>query len=344
MTGIHPGIPDRVPGRQAAERVASLVSGKPPAEPVVFPMVVADHASRIAGYPIVESVTQADTLARVLYTAWREYSYDMVMVFTDTVLEAEAMGAQVVISEDESPFLLEPPRVEKLEPADPDKDGRMPVILAATRQLKKLLGKEVPVITSIKGPFSVAAFLCGIERFLESTLERPEEAQEYLRVATDNQIRYAEAVFGAGGIPFIGDPVASGSLVGPTLFRKLALPALAELVSSIHGLGTWTGVHVCGNTAGMVADICASGADVVSIEIDMAVARREAGPDKVLMGSIPTSLVLEGPADKVAEAARENLEAGGPNTILSTGCDVPRDAPAENVKAIVDAGRRWTWQ
>ncbi len=344
MTEIHSGISDRVPSRPAAERVASLVSGEPPTEPVVFPMVVADHASRIAGYSIVESVTQADTLARVLYTAWREYRYDMVMAFTDTVLEAEAMGAQVVISEDENPFLLEPPRVEKLEPANPDKDGRMPVVLEATRQLNKLLGEDVPVVTSIKGPFSVAAFLCGIERFLESTLERPEEAQEYLRVATDNQIRYAEAVFRAGGIPFVGDPVASGSLIGPTLFRKFALPALAELVDRIHGLRTWTGVHVCGNTAGMVADICASGADVVSIEIDMSVARSEAGPDKVLMGSIPTSLVLEGPADKVAAVARENLEAGGPNTILSTGCDVPRDAPPENVKAIVESARRWTWQ
>jgi len=341
MTEIQTGISGRVPSPTAAERVASLVGGTPPASPVVFPMVVADHASRIARYSIAESVTQADTLARVLYTAWHQYRYDMVMVFTDTVIEAEAMGAQVVISEDENPFLLQPPRVEKLEPADPGKDGRMPVILEATRQLKKLLGEDVPVITSIKGPFSVAAFLCGIERFLENTLERPEEAQDYLRVAIDNQIRYAEAVFHAGGIPFVGDPVASGSLIGPTLFRKFALPALAELVDHIHGLGTWTSVHVCGNTTGMVADICASGAEVVSIEIDMAVARSEAGPDKVLMGSIPTTLVLEGPGDKVAAAARENLEAGGPNIILSTGCDVPRDAPPENVQAIVEAARGW---
>jgi uroporphyrinogen decarboxylase len=307
-------------------------------------MVVADHAARVARYSIAEAVTQPDTLARVLYTAWHDYGYDMVMVFTDTVLEAEAMGAQIVISEDENPFLLEPPRVEKLEPADPDKDGRMPVILEATRQLRKLLGEDVPVITSIKGPFSVAAFLCGIERFLENTLERPEEANEFLRVAIDNQVRYAEAVFRAGGIPFIGDPVASGSLIGPTLFRKFALPALVELVDRIHGLGTWTGVHVCGNTTGMVADICSSGAEVVSIEIGMAAARSEAGADKVLMGSIPTTLVLEGPADKVAAAARENLEAGGPNIILSTGCDVPRDAPPENVRAIVEVAREWKWQ
>jgi uroporphyrinogen-III decarboxylase len=53
--------------------------------------------------------------------------------------------------------------------------------------------------------------------------------------------------------------------------------------------------------------------------------------------------VLEGPADRVAAAARENLEAGGPNTILSTGCDVPRDAPADNVKAIVESARGWIW-
>ncbi len=341
MTGIQSGISGRVPA--PAERVASLVGGTPPARPVVFPMVVADHASRVAGYSVAEAVTQADTLARVLYTAWAEYRYDMVMVFTDTVLEAEAMGARIVISEEENPFLLEPPRVEKLEPADPERDGRMPVVLEATRQLRKLLGDKVPVVTSIKGPFSLAAFLCGIERFLEGSIERPGETREYLRVAVANQVRYAEAIHRAGGIPFVGDPVASGSLIGPALFRELALPSLAELVERIHRLGTWTGVHVCGDTTGMVADIAATGAEVLSLEVDMAIARQEAGPDQVLMGSIPTTLVLEGTPRELAESARESLRKGGPNTFLSTGCDVPRDAPVENVKAIVGAARDWTW-
>lgn len=325
----------------SAARLAALLGGEPRAEPLVFPMVVADHAARISGCSIRAAVTNADVLARVLYAAWREYQYDLVMVFTDTMLEAEAMGARIVISEDENPFLLEPPRAERLEPADPEKDGRMPVILAATRQLRQLLGDQVPLITSLKGPFSLAAFLCGIERLLESTLARPGEVRHYLRVAVDNQVRYAEAIRRAGGIPFIGDPVASGSLIGPRLFRECALPALTELVDSIHRLGTWTGIHVCGDTTGMVADIAATGADVVSLEIDMAVARQEAGPDQVLMGSVPTQLVLDGPVEEVAAVTRENLAAGGPRTILSTGCDVPRDAPVEHVRAIVDAARSW---
>jgi uroporphyrinogen-III decarboxylase len=60
------------------------------------------------------------------------------------------------------------------------------------------------------------------------------------------------------------------------------------------------------------------------------------------MGNVSTHLVLEGTADRVAEAARVCLETGGQNLLLSTSCDVPPDAPKENVQAIVQASRQAT--
>ncbi|MEO0077843.1 MAG: uroporphyrinogen decarboxylase family protein, partial [candidate division WOR-3 bacterium] len=236
------------------KRFEDLLKGLCPA-PVVFPMVVANHAARLEGFAISEAVTQADVLARVLYSAYRFYGSDMVLVFADTVVEAEAMGAQVLIPEDDDPFVLSPARVAKIEPADPEKDGRMPVVLEATRRLVKLLADEAPVLTSLKGPFSLAAFLRGVENFLADLLDNPRRARYYLDVATENQIRFAGAIIKAGGIPFIGDPVASGSMIGPTMFREFAQPHLARLVRVIHEQGVKVGLHICGDTRQSLPDM-----------------------------------------------------------------------------------------
>jgi uroporphyrinogen decarboxylase len=305
-------------------------------------MVAANHAARLEGFSISEAVTQPDTLARVLYSAYRFYGYDLIMVFSDTMVEAEAMGAQVLIPEDDDPFLLEPPRVSRLEPADPEQDGRMPVILDATRRLKALLEDETPVLTSLKGPFSLASFLRGMEKFLEDLLTEPERAHEFLRLAVETQVTYAEAIVKAGGIPFIGDPVASGSLVSPEMFRDFALPYLARLVRAIHESGARAGLHICGETKRLLKDMAATGADFLSIdEMDLALARREVGDGTVLMGNVSTGLIREGTPDQVASAARACLERGGPRLILSSSCDVPTDAPKENVLAVVAAARGW---
>lgn len=310
-------------------------------------MVVANHAARLEGFSISEAVTQPDILARVLYSAYRFYGYDLVMVFSDTMVEAEAMGAQVLIPDDEDPFLLEPPRVSKLEPAEPNKDGRMPVVLEATRRLRALLEDEAPILTSLKGPFSLASFLRGIDRFLEDLLTDPGRAHEYLRIAADNQVAYAEAIVKAGGMPFIGDPVASGSLVSPDMFREFARPYLEQLIRSVHQSGAKAGLHICGETMVLLADMAATRADFLSIdEMDLARARQEVGQSTVLMGNVSTKLVLEGTAEQVAAAAKECLERGGQNLILSTSCDVPAETPKENVQAVVAAAREWgvAWQ
>jgi uroporphyrinogen decarboxylase len=321
-------------------RFSALLRGEKPDRPVVFPMVVANHAARIEGYSISEAVTQADVLSRVLYSAYRFYGYDLVMVFTDTMVEAEAMGAQVLIPDDDDPFQLEPARVSRLEPANPAKDGRMPVVLEATRRLKDLLEDEAPVLTSLKGPFSLASFLRGVESFLGDLLDSPKRAREYLRVATDSQIAYAEAIIKVGGIPFIGDPVASGSMISPAMFAEFAQPYLSQLVRAIHENGVKTGLHVCGDTKRLLRPMAETRADILSIdEMDLVFARQEVGNRAVLMGNVSTSLMLDGKPEQVAEATCQCLADGGQQLLLSTSCDVPTDAPRENVAAMVAAGR-----
>jgi len=306
----------------------------------VFPLVVCDHAARLAGVKIRDAASDPELLAHTAYMAYRAYSYDMIMVFIDTVVEAEAMGARIERPEDDDAFYVAPPK-GRPKPVDPEKAGRMPVVLGAVARLRDLAGEAVPILGSLKGPFSLASFLAGFEEFLEWTIVDKPRAHETLKLALANQVEYASAIVRAGGVPFIGDPVASGSLISPGVFREFAFPYLEQLVRHVHRFGVWTGLHVCGNTGSVARELAATGADVLSLdEVDLTLVRRELGHEAILMGNVPTGLVRTGTPDAVRAAARACMEAAGPKLILSTACDVPADAPPDNVRALVQAARK----
>jgi len=309
--------------------------------PVVFPMVVANYAARLAGEKLCRVIGDAEILSRVLFSSYQIFGYDLIMVFSDVLVEAEAMGCRVGVQEDEPP-ILERPAGENAHLADPQRDGRMPVVLEAARRLIQRVGEDVFVLVSLKGPFSLASFLCGPELFFEYLVEKPSAAEDFLRKATESQKRYAQAIVNIGGVPFIGDPMASGSIISPKHFARFALPYLKELVRKIHSFGVWTGLHICGDTKKFLKMMKETGANVLSIdEMDMAFVRKEIGADAVIMGNVSTRLIEQGRPADVRIAGAECLNKGLPKLILASACDVPVDAPVENVQALVKAARCW---
>jgi uroporphyrinogen decarboxylase len=300
-------------------------------------MVVADHAARLARRKVGEVVTNAQLLAQVLLHAFETYHYDLIMVFTDTMVEAEALGCGIEIPDDDEPYLVVSPGLNRCRSvaAGP---GRMPVVLEATRDLVAAVGKDVPVVTSMKGPFSLAAFLVGVDEFLIALRTDIQLCHEVLKFATEHQQRYADAIIEAGGIPFIGDPLVSGDIIGPRHFESFALPYLHQLIDHVRLQTRPVGLHVCGDTTNLLRLLRDTGADILSLdEVDLSDARRIVGNEIVLMGNVPTQLLHLGAPGQVREAARRCLAAAGRRVILSSACDVPRDSPVENVKALVDA-------
>ncbi|MEO0077842.1 MAG: uroporphyrinogen decarboxylase family protein, partial [candidate division WOR-3 bacterium] len=84
-------------------------------------------------------------------------------------------------------------------------------------------------------------------------------------------------------------------------------------------------------------------ADILSIdETDLSEARAKVGPGVVLMGNVSTRILLEGTPDQVAQETRKCIETGGDRLLISSSCDVPTEAPKENVQAMVQAARRKT--
>jgi uroporphyrinogen-III decarboxylase len=65
------------------------------------------------------------------------------------------------------------------------------------------------------------------------------------------------------------------------------------------------------------------------------------GNDQVLLGNLnPVTILRNGnPGSIIAELARCHAEAGG-RFIIGAGCEIPRDTPHENVRALAEYSRQ----
>jgi uroporphyrinogen decarboxylase len=274
----------------------------------------------------------ADRLAGVLLDAWRAYGGDAVVVFSDVTVEAEALGAEVAWPPGEPPRVVGRPGLDAIRELDPESDGRLPVVLGATERIVAEVAGRVPVLVSLKGPFSLTALVSGMESLLAA-------GSHAVETATASQARYLRAIVKAGGVPLIGDPFATGSLLGPVHFRRLALPGLARLVEEAHRLGAPAALHVCGDTSPILEPLLESGADLYHLEsADIA---RVTGSGAAVMGGVPTEVFFE-EETAVRRAVRQALDAipDRDRFVLATSCDVPTNADPSLVAAMVDEARR----
>jgi uroporphyrinogen-III decarboxylase len=106
----------------------------------------------------------------------------------------------------------------------------------------------------------------------------------------------------------------------------------------LHALGAKIRLHICGNTNRILAGMGSLGCEIVDIDskVSMAAAREALGPNQVLSGNIdPVKTLRNGTPLSVAAAIAQCCLAAGPRYIIAAGCEVPRDTPAENVRAMV---------
>jgi uroporphyrinogen decarboxylase len=306
----------------------------------VAPVFGADHAAARAGVPLRDAMTDGDRLAGVLLAAHEDYGGDLLVVFSDVTVEAEAMGATVRFSPDLPPHVAEP--AGEIRKLDPERDGRLPVILRAAALARAALPPDLPVLVSLKGPFSLAVLALGMDRLLALAIEDPPKARDAVLAAAESQEAYVAAIVRRGGIPLIGDPFASGSVLGPGHFEALALPGLAGLVFAAHRTGSPAAIHICGDLRPVQRLVHRAGADLLHLEQADFAAATAAG--SVVLGGVPTDVFLRDEAAvRAAVRAAANTAPPGHRFILGTACDLPTRADPELARAMVDEARRLPW-
>lgn len=332
------------------ERMGAFLTGQPIDRVVTVPLIL-NHAARVAGMTVREHGRNGLKMGQAHVAAFRRYRQDMITIFTDTSVLAEAMGTKLYYPEDdaarvETPVVATPEDLDKVLDPDPWGDNGMRTYLEAIQHCVQEVGDEVFVGCCYAAPFTTAAGLRGTEVLARDLRKNPELAQALLDRALQTGLKFIQACGEVGGVPVPVDPVATGSVLSPTMFRQFALPGLRAQVDAIHALGLPAVVHVCGKTHLLLEALAETGAEVLSLDIvDLAEAKARIGERVCLMGNVrPAQTLLEGTPAEIEQGVIACLRAAGDSPrgyILASGCEVPLHTPIENVQAMLAAADKW---
>lgn len=340
----------------AIERMAAYAAGRDIDRLPCVP-IVGNTAARVIGVKVSDFRGNGELIAKAHIEAYKLFHYDNIRVFTDLYTQAEAMGSEVIYPEDETAYLGEPvikldskfsnlAEIDKLEPADPYKDGNLPEHLKAMEIVVNAVGKEVPVGGAVTCPFTNSSFLVGAENLVRLTLKHPEAVHKLCKVSLESNLRYVDAVIAAGVTPSLTDAMSSSTVISPKAFRKFSLPYLKILIDHIHAKGKKVTLHICGKTDGIWQDMVDAGADCLSIDndADIAKAKTLVGDRVMLMGNVrPSETMLEGTPEEVREATVEVVKKvydSPKGFIVASGCSLPTETPFANIHEMLNTVRR----
>ncbi|MEN6645290.1 MAG: uroporphyrinogen decarboxylase family protein [Armatimonadia bacterium] len=332
------------------ERFMAFLSGQETDRLLCVPLIL-NHAAHAAGMTVSQAHRDGETLGKAHAASYRKYGQDLITIFSDTSLIAEAMGTKLYYSEDDAPRVQEPAVVGPndaagIVPPDPHQDGRLPHYLEAIRTANREVGEEVFVSCCFALPVTIAAALLGTDIFVKSLRKNPDLAHRLLKVSMQAALDFADAVIEAGGIPVPVDPVASCSVIGPRQYEEFAAPYTKPIIERIAQSGLPPVLHICGSSHLIWGQMCDTGAAVLSLDrVDLAEASRSVGERVCLLGNVaPAETLLYGTPETVDEQTRICIEKGAGNPkgyIVGSGCEVPLNTPPENIHAMMSAVRKY---
>jgi uroporphyrinogen decarboxylase len=299
-----------------------------------------------AKHAFLEVCKTPDLAVEVSLQPFRRLGTDAVIVFSDILIPAEAMGLKLELG-DAGPNLPEPVRsasdVSRLRMFDPELEtGFLP---EAIRRLYRELGPAVPVLGFAAAPWTLACYMvegrtregfAAVKSFLYCD---PRSFRSLLGKIAQTTVPYLKAQIAAGAAAVQLFDTWCGELTLSD-YQEFALPATQEVISALKS----TGVPVILYTKAshhLLPAIARSGADVLSVDwrISMRELRALAGPRVAIQGNVDPA-VLCGPAEKIRQAVADAVgELQGQGHILNLGHGILPGTPVENAELFIRAGQ-----
>jgi uroporphyrinogen-III decarboxylase len=226
-------------------------------------------ACRLVSAGIDRISTDADVKFEACRRYYQQVDSDVLFFFSDIVIQAEAMGAPVSISEGAMPGVSAPAWF--IDVPLPSDCPRMQVNVRTTRRLKTAF-PEKKVSILVYGPFTVAGQLVGEQRILKNVVQKPDEVKTVLDKTLVLAKSYAAELMAAGAdILWISDPLAA--LLPPGIFWSFAGRYLKEIFDSYSK--TPSVLHICGDTTDILQQMAAIGVWAISFDQCMDLLRIE---------------------------------------------------------------------
>lgn len=321
------------------EWVKRLFFGEKPAR-IPFVPLVYGHAAKLEQISVRAMSTDPGKLSKALQNAWRLYGYDAIVCPFDPSLEAEACGWELTWqTDDQLPHIVSGPpttiQALQINSVEPEKRGRLPVVLEAMRRTKMVLGQSVASIAVATGPLSLISRLLG-KNVIQELEHRPEETKQLLNIAGGILTRIARVYceLGSEVLALADDyilqlPAKHFDVVSP-IFRTIsnlvrfynAYPILVTRMEAGQNLDTIAGLDIDGAVIG---------GEPEPIEI------KQLKDKGLVIGiGIPLSIVASS-GNELNEFISRYFEVAGKNRFfLSTEWEVPYETPPEKIHSLVE--------
>jgi MtaA/CmuA family methyltransferase len=329
------------------ERVLAHLAGRPVDRLPLMPMTM-QFACDLIGARYRDYCTDFRVLAEGQLRVAEQFGFDYVNTMSDPAREAADCGAvveyfdnQPVAIVEESALLADKTHLAGLNVPDPLGGGRMTNGVRAVALLRQRAGRDKIVEGWIEGPCAEAADLRGINTLMLDFYDDPPFVRDLFEFCVEMGLRFAHAQVEAG-IDLIGVGDAAASLVGPRIYEEFVWPYEKKLVDGLHALGTKVRLHICGDTRFALAGIGRLGCEIVDVDYPapIAEARAQMASRQVLLGNInPVTVLRGGTPETVTAAIAECRRQAGARYIVGAGCEIPRDTPPENVRALAEFAR-----
>lgn len=281
------------------------------------------------GNTLPEAHFEAGRMADLAGDIHDETGFENIGIPFCMTVEAEVLGSKI----DFGSLACEPKIARELSPSVKDvvfKDirsmldaGRIGQVAAAAERLVRL-HPDQPVIGSLTGPISAAASLVDPMQFLKELRKERDSAHRVLEYVSNFLIAFGRTLVESGATAIcIGDPTATGEILGPRMFDEYAVTYLNKVIAGIHAAGVPVLVHICGEMKAVRSSIPLLQADAISTDafVNLKLLKEEY-PQLTTMGNLSTFLLESGDPEKVARRTeilvREGIDIISPACGLST--------------------------
>lgn len=313
--------------------------------PLRVAMPIMTHPGiELTGKRVVDAVTDGQTHFEAIKAVVQTYGMAACTVIMDLTVEAEAFGAPVDFPDDEVPHVTGrlvsgADDVSRLQVPSLTA-GRVPEFLKANR-LAAACFTDRPVFAGCIGPFSLAGRLYDMSEIMVAIYIEPDVIQALLEKCTQFLLAYCQALKATGVTGVIMAEPAAG-LLSDDDCRTFSTEYVRRIVDAVQDESFSVVLHNCGNQGQCTQAMIDTGAAALHFgnAIDIRSALETCPADVPVMGNLdPVGILKQATPEDVYRRTAELLEAtrGYANFVLSTGCDVPPQVPAENIRSFYQA-------
>ncbi len=301
------------------------------------------HAGSLKNYSAKEVLTDSNKLFESILEANKLYHPDGQPIVFDLQIEAEILGCELNWADKTPPSVKAHPLENTME--IPKKlisksDGRIPLVLEATKCFKNAVGSKTAAFGLFTGPLTLASHLRGTSLFTD-LIRNPDYAQQLIDYCCKIGLEFSKYYIEAGADVIASvDPVVSQ--ISPRHFKKFLLEPYQRLYKELKTMGAITSFFVCGDATKNIELMCQTGTDSIFVDenIDITQAKQITDKYNVLIGgNIPlTTILLYGTQQDCMKYVLDILDKNShDNLAIAPGCDMPFNTPPDNLIGIQQA-------